>query len=139
MYPSLSASMLFVVLICSLTLAATGQQVEDDWIDPYDMLNYDPSTKTMRKPAEVGRFKWLRYTDQTAFANIAIAMNALKPCCYICCDSQGVCMYALQPANYPNVPTERREHIQDSSQAQQTPYDKQILDLQKQVGGFRVY
>lgn len=53
----LSARTLLVVLICSLALAATDQQVDDDWIDPYDMLNYDSSTKTMRKPAEVGEFK----------------------------------------------------------------------------------
>ncbi|KAM8745454.1 chloride channel CLIC-like protein 1 [Acanthopagrus schlegelii] len=44
--------MLLIVLACSLSVAAMGQQVEDDWIDPYDMLNYDQSTKTMRKPAE---------------------------------------------------------------------------------------
>lgn len=44
--------MLLVVLVCSLSLAATGQEADDDWIDPYDMLNYDSVTKTMRKPAE---------------------------------------------------------------------------------------
>ncbi|CAJ1060682.1 chloride channel CLIC-like protein 1 [Xyrichtys novacula] len=44
--------MLLVVLVCSLALSVSGQHVEDDWIDPYDMLNYDASTKTMRKPAE---------------------------------------------------------------------------------------
>ena len=46
--------MLLIVLVCSLALSATGQQEQEDWIDPYDMLNYDASTKTMRKPAEVG-------------------------------------------------------------------------------------
>lgn len=49
--------MLLIVLVCSLTLAASGQQGDEDWIDPYDMLNYDASTKTMRKPAEVGDVK----------------------------------------------------------------------------------
>ncbi|XP_062279437.1 chloride channel CLIC-like protein 1 isoform X1 [Scomber scombrus] len=44
--------MLLIVLVCSLALSATGQQGQEDWIDPYDMLNYDASTKTMRKPAE---------------------------------------------------------------------------------------
>ncbi|XP_038571723.1 chloride channel CLIC-like protein 1 isoform X2 [Micropterus salmoides] len=50
--------MLLVVLVCSLSvsLAATGQQTDDDWIDPYDMLNYDSSTKTMRKPAEPTKY-----------------------------------------------------------------------------------
>lgn len=42
-----------IVLVCSLSLAVTGQLQDDEWIDPYDMLNYDASTKTMRKPAEV--------------------------------------------------------------------------------------
>ncbi|KAM9357700.1 chloride channel CLIC-like protein 1 [Symphorus nematophorus] len=81
--------MLLIVLVCSLSLAATGQQVQDDWIDPYDMLNYDASTKTMRKPAE--------------------------------------------PANYPNVPTKRREYAQDSSLPAQTPCERQVVDLQKQI------
>lgn len=42
-------SMFWVVLV-SLALTVMG----DDWIDPYDMINYDSSTKTMRKPVEVG-------------------------------------------------------------------------------------
>nr|XP_046246916.1 chloride channel CLIC-like protein 1 isoform X2 [Scatophagus argus] len=58
--PPLPAGMLLTVLVCYLSLAATEQQVEDDWIDPYDMLNYDASTKTMRKPAEVRRYPDLR-------------------------------------------------------------------------------
>lgn len=45
-----------VLLISSLALAASGQRAEDDWIDPYDMLNYDASTKTMRKPAEPSNY-----------------------------------------------------------------------------------
>ncbi|XP_029004686.1 chloride channel CLIC-like protein 1 isoform X2 [Betta splendens] len=43
---------MLVVLLCCLTLVVTGQQVDDDWVDPYDMLNYDATTKSMRKPAE---------------------------------------------------------------------------------------
>ncbi|XP_041646660.1 chloride channel CLIC-like protein 1 [Cheilinus undulatus] len=81
--------MLLVVLVWSLVLSVRGQQAEDDWIDPYDMLNYDASTKTMRKPAET--------------------------------------------ANYPNVPTKRREYNHDSNQAEQTRCDSQVKDLQRQV------
>uniref|UniRef100_UPI0037E99999 chloride channel CLIC-like protein 1 n=1 Tax=Semicossyphus pulcher TaxID=241346 RepID=UPI0037E99999 len=51
-YPPLSTRMLVIILVCSLSLSATGQHADEDWIDPYDMLNYDASTKTMRKPAE---------------------------------------------------------------------------------------
>ncbi|XP_076009082.1 chloride channel CLIC-like protein 1 isoform X2 [Genypterus blacodes] len=39
-----------VVLLFSLSLVVSGQR-GDDWLDPYDMLNYDPSTKTMRNPS----------------------------------------------------------------------------------------
>ncbi|XP_020504317.2 chloride channel CLIC-like protein 1 [Labrus bergylta] len=81
--------MLATVVLCSLILSATGQHVEDDWIDPYDMLNYDASSKTMRKPAE--------------------------------------------PANYPNVPTKRREYNQNSGKADQMPCDTQVAELQIQV------
>lgn len=52
----LSARMLLIVLVWSLVLSVSGQQAEDDWIDPYDMLNYDASTKTMRKPAETTNY-----------------------------------------------------------------------------------
>lgn len=45
--------MLLAAFIYSLVLAATAQEVEDDWIDPYDMLNYDPTTKTMRESVKV--------------------------------------------------------------------------------------
>uniref|UniRef100_A0A4W6FC45 Chloride channel CLIC-like protein 1 n=1 Tax=Lates calcarifer TaxID=8187 RepID=A0A4W6FC45_LATCA len=45
--------MLFSLLLCILLLGVTGQQVDEDWVDPYDMLNYDASTKTMRKPTEI--------------------------------------------------------------------------------------
>uniref|UniRef100_A0A3Q3XN06 Chloride channel CLIC-like protein 1 n=1 Tax=Mola mola TaxID=94237 RepID=A0A3Q3XN06_MOLML len=44
--------MLFLFLVSSLTLTATGQDAEDEWIDPYDMLNYEPSTKSMRNPVK---------------------------------------------------------------------------------------
>ncbi|TNN69104.1 Chloride channel CLIC-like protein 1 [Liparis tanakae] len=44
--------MLLVILVGSLSLACTGKEMDNDWIDPYDMLNYDASTKTMRKPSE---------------------------------------------------------------------------------------
>ncbi|XP_073699779.1 chloride channel CLIC-like protein 1 [Garra rufa] len=42
-------------IFCSLFLIAHAKihQDEDDvWIDPFDMLNYDPTTKRMRKPSE---------------------------------------------------------------------------------------
>ncbi|XP_076583320.1 chloride channel CLIC-like protein 1 isoform X2 [Chaetodon auriga] len=81
--------MLLIVVVCCLSLTATAQHAEDDWIDPYDMLNYDASTKTMRKPAE--------------------------------------------PVEYHNVPTKRREYTRDSSQPEQTPCDRQVVDLQKQI------
>ncbi|KAK7889457.1 hypothetical protein WMY93_025017 [Mugilogobius chulae] len=46
----------FVFLSC-LALAASEHPAEDEWIDPYDMLNYDASTKTMRKPAEPSNYQ----------------------------------------------------------------------------------
>uniref|UniRef100_A0A3P8S2W3 Chloride channel CLIC-like protein 1 n=1 Tax=Amphiprion percula TaxID=161767 RepID=A0A3P8S2W3_AMPPE len=44
--------MLLIVLVWSLLASAVGQQVDNEWLDPYDMLNYDPGTQKMRKPAE---------------------------------------------------------------------------------------
>uniref|UniRef100_A0A3B4ZN31 Chloride channel CLIC-like protein 1 n=1 Tax=Stegastes partitus TaxID=144197 RepID=A0A3B4ZN31_9TELE len=49
------ARMLLIVLVCSLLLSAAGQQMDDEWLDPYDMLNYDPGTQKMRKPAEIAQ------------------------------------------------------------------------------------
>nr|XP_040040380.1 chloride channel CLIC-like protein 1 isoform X1 [Gasterosteus aculeatus aculeatus] len=49
--------MLLILLVFSLSLASTAQEVdEDDWIDPHDMLHYDATTKTMRKPAETANY-----------------------------------------------------------------------------------
>lgn len=42
---------LIIALVFSL-LIAQGETEDDEWLDPYDMLNYDAGTKTMRKPAE---------------------------------------------------------------------------------------
>ncbi|XP_068176072.1 chloride channel CLIC-like protein 1 [Antennarius striatus] len=80
--------MLPVVLAVILSLTAT-EHIQDDWVDPYDMFNYDASTKTMRKPTE--------------------------------------------PANYPNVPTKRREYSQDSIDTEETSCQRQLVDLQAQI------
>lgn len=37
----------------SCFVMAHGNSEDDEWIDPYDMLNYDASSKSMKKPAEV--------------------------------------------------------------------------------------
>nr|XP_061832146.1 chloride channel CLIC-like protein 1 [Nerophis lumbriciformis] len=50
----LPARMFFILLFAYLTVA-WSQEVDDDWVDPYDMLNYDATTKTMRKPVEPAR------------------------------------------------------------------------------------
>lgn len=44
--------MLLVALVFSLMLAATAERVADDWVDPFDMLNYESST-TGRESVEV--------------------------------------------------------------------------------------
>ncbi|KAJ8277960.1 hypothetical protein GJAV_G00082160 [Gymnothorax javanicus] len=41
-----------IFLLLGLFLDVYGQVDEDEWIDPTDMLNYDASAKTMRKPSE---------------------------------------------------------------------------------------
>lgn len=75
--------MLFIALICSLSLAATGQQVDDDWIDPYDMLNYDASTKSMRKPAEPSNYpnvptKRREYTEDSGQKELSACNQHLQ-------------------------------------------------------------
>lgn len=51
------ARMQLVVLLCCSVLSAMCQQMDNDWLDPYDMLKYDPSAQTMKQPPEgVGRF-----------------------------------------------------------------------------------
>ncbi|KAG7243840.1 hypothetical protein CRUP_018480, partial [Coryphaenoides rupestris] len=43
------ADLRLVALLCSL--AAHGR-TDEDWINPYDMLNYDAGTKSMRTQPE---------------------------------------------------------------------------------------
>ncbi|XP_062412293.1 chloride channel CLIC-like protein 1 [Sardina pilchardus] len=61
--------------LCSLLLLTHGQ--DDDWVDPFDMLNYDATSKSMRKSPEA--------------------------------------------ASYDNVPTKRREYVQESCPTCQCP------------------
>ncbi|KAI4828975.1 hypothetical protein KUCAC02_023040 [Chaenocephalus aceratus] len=49
--------MLLMVLVVSLFLCGSAQEADNDWIDPFDMLNYDASTKTMRQPAEPANYE----------------------------------------------------------------------------------
>lgn len=71
MYQHRRASMFWLVLV-SLALTATGEEGDDDWIDPYDMINYDSSTKTMRRPVEVGEFL-IQYLHEAPFAIMTAA------------------------------------------------------------------
>ncbi|XP_048845130.1 chloride channel CLIC-like protein 1 [Brienomyrus brachyistius] len=43
--------------VCSLLVAGIQGQVDNDWIDPTDMFNYDATSKTMRKPPEVKSYE----------------------------------------------------------------------------------
>ncbi|KAM6938689.1 chloride channel CLIC-like protein 1 [Lycodopsis pacificus] len=61
--------MLLVILVCSLSLATTGQEADNDWIDPYDMLNYDPSTKTTRNSAEPAEYANVKIREFTQDSN----------------------------------------------------------------------
>ncbi|XP_030006893.1 chloride channel CLIC-like protein 1 [Sphaeramia orbicularis] len=49
-----------VLVLASVFTTVTGtvtrQQVDDEWVDPYDMLNYDPSTRAMRTSAEPNNY-----------------------------------------------------------------------------------
>lgn len=38
--------MLLVALVYLLMQAATAERVADDWVDPFDMLNYESSTRS---------------------------------------------------------------------------------------------
>lgn len=44
------------LILCSFFIIALGNSEDDDWIDPYDMLNYDASSKSMKKPSEAGSY-----------------------------------------------------------------------------------
>ncbi|KAL2090389.1 hypothetical protein ACEWY4_015077 [Coilia grayii] len=45
---------LVIFSLFSLLLLAQGQ--DDDWVDPFDMLNYDATSQTMRKPPETANY-----------------------------------------------------------------------------------
>ncbi|XP_077082801.1 chloride channel CLIC-like protein 1 isoform X5 [Siphateles boraxobius] len=51
---------LFIFCNVSLFVSANlniHQEDDDAWIDPYDMINYDPTTKRMRKPTESASYQ----------------------------------------------------------------------------------
>ncbi|XP_061739038.1 chloride channel CLIC-like protein 1 isoform X2 [Nerophis ophidion] len=57
--------MFFILLFACLTLA-WSQEADDDWLDPHDMLNYDATSKTMRKPVEARHFNGATSGDASA-------------------------------------------------------------------------
>ncbi|XP_076134999.1 chloride channel CLIC-like protein 1 isoform X1 [Alosa pseudoharengus] len=77
--------------LSSLLLLTQGQ--DDDWVDPFDMLNYDATSKSMRKPPEA--------------------------------------------ASYDNVPTKRREYVQEPCPPCQCPdisqCNKNVEMLQREL------
>lgn len=65
--------MLRVALLYSFMLAALAERVVDDWIDPFDMLNHEPSTRG-RESVEV-RISWL--TQQTGLS-VAFCVSVME-------------------------------------------------------------
>ncbi|XP_043078308.1 chloride channel CLIC-like protein 1 [Puntigrus tetrazona] len=59
--PSFGFCCLFVCcslfVIANANVHAEDEDEEDEWIDPYDMLNYDPLTQRMRKPKESASYQ----------------------------------------------------------------------------------
>lgn len=49
----LSAAGLWLIIFGVSSLLPLTKGQDDDWVDPFDMLNYDATSKTMRKPPEV--------------------------------------------------------------------------------------
>ncbi|KAI2650318.1 Chloride channel CLIC-like protein 1 [Labeo rohita] len=64
---------IYLHIFSSLFVIANAKfhQDEDDaWIDPFDMLNYDPTTKRMRKPTESASYpnvpnKWREFSSES--------------------------------------------------------------------------
>lgn len=71
---------------------------DDEWIDPYDMLNYDSGSKSMRKPAEVEKTELLHVKQTTG-------VNFLLLKCYILFSRPPVTvMYRLKEENTIKIP-----------------------------------
>ncbi|KAK5877862.1 hypothetical protein CesoFtcFv8_000350 [Champsocephalus esox] len=62
--------MLLMVLVVSLFLCGSAQEADNDWVDPFDMLNYDASTTTMRQPAEPAKREFTRDSNQEELAGV---------------------------------------------------------------------
>ncbi|KAK1163998.1 chloride channel CLIC-like protein 1 [Acipenser oxyrinchus oxyrinchus] len=45
------------LLICGVLVIVKGQKEDEEWIDPTDMLNYDASSKTMRRRGELSNYE----------------------------------------------------------------------------------
>ncbi|XP_033878575.3 chloride channel CLIC-like protein 1 isoform X1 [Acipenser ruthenus] len=45
------------LLIFGVLVIVKGQKEDEEWIDPTDMLNYDASSKTMRRPGEPSNYE----------------------------------------------------------------------------------
>lgn len=112
---------MFLVLF-SLILAATAERVADDWVDPFDMLNYESSTRG-RESLEVRINGWLM--------NLPVRSRFVSPCG----ENLSLSSTALQASEYSNVPTKRREYCsQEFILTERSQHSREIAELQRQVG-----
>lgn len=111
-----SGKMLLVVLFSSLMLggAAAAERVADDWVDPFDMLDYEYSTRR-KESLEVRN-------DPPTHDN-----SWSRPDC---------CEFDFQTtpvSKYSNAPSQAREFCrQDSIRTEQ--HSREVAELQRQVG-----
>lgn len=125
-----TAGRCFVIIgLFSVLLLTQGQ--DDDWVDPFDMLNYDATTKTMRKPPDVS----IRYSSSL---QLILIFNSSTGCFYIRSGFLFRLIYLRsQNVIYDNVPTKRREYIQEPCPLPQCPdvseCNKKVEMLQRAV------
>ncbi|KAI4806466.1 hypothetical protein KUCAC02_017291 [Chaenocephalus aceratus] len=70
--------MLLMVLVVSLFLCGSAQEADNGWIDPFDMLNYDASAKTMRQPPEPAKREITRDSNQEELTSCNTKVVDLK-------------------------------------------------------------
>ncbi|KAI1891496.1 hypothetical protein AGOR_G00144410 [Albula goreensis] len=114
----------FILLILGWSLADVRGQ-DDDWIDPFDMTRYDPTTKTMRSPIEepeISDPEGDQDSESQSFLNNSDCYNKLSMLQREIKDIKQKASALKEQPGFISVPNSKMDQLLKSIQKLRTPH-----------------
>ncbi|XP_078790740.1 uncharacterized protein LOC144996414 isoform X1 [Oryzias latipes] len=135
------------LLSCSLVLSNSGQTVNGEWLDPFDMLNYEARTKTMKNSESQASNTGAADPQQREKVNQPVAhcnphvMDLQKQASrgqsadLILVDEVGFVNSKVLLAVLPNIAFRGRKQVHITSHVNNTPWLNKVADIRDDRGG----